>query len=394
MRTSPTAFLGSLASCHAEEAFAQYSGAAPLPQGSLLHDWVDDSLQRVRRAAPGGTYQSDLDPLLPATAGTFFSFISSADSSVATKLQHTLTAKANLHQLKATVKRMKEQAARGEQLEWAHHKATTATGAWGWKVVQPEDPRMRLSDVEYVIAARLNLGLRPFPAQTMAVLPVHCPLCTHRMTGEPVSLHDDPWHWLSCVSMNNGEGSRRHDAVVDAIGRVAWQVGAQVKREVDGLHSQHSKQRPDLQFVFPGRMLLSDVVVSHPLTASFISRSNSTAAVTQRTKDKKYAGVASHIGAELMNACVETCGGLGTGTVRLAQAIGEEGERWSMGTWVNGTIERQLLGAIAIAVQRGNAMVVLTGYTRATARVNRGYRAESGGEAEEQGGSEWAGRAD
>ena len=52
--------------------------------------------------------------------------------------------------------------------------------------------------------------------------------------------------------------------------------------------------------------------------------------------------------------------------MRLVQAIGEEGERWSAGTWTSGAIERQLLGAIAVAVQRGNALAMLTGYTRAT----------------------------
>ena len=54
----------------------------------------------------------------------------------------------------------------------------------------------------------------------------------------------------------NGELSRRHDAVADAVGRVAWQVGAQVRREVAGL-DLGSKQRPDLEIVFPGRVLLT-----------------------------------------------------------------------------------------------------------------------------------------
>ena len=36
--------------------------------------------------------------------------------------------------------------------------------------------------------------------------------------------------------------------MADAIGRVAWLVGAQVKREVEGL-DWHSNQRPDLQIV-------------------------------------------------------------------------------------------------------------------------------------------------
>ena len=54
--------------------------------------------------------------------------------------------------------------------------------------------------------------------------------------------------------------------------------------------------------------------------------------------------------------------------------IGEEGERWSAGTWTSSAIERQLLGAIAAAVQRGNALAMLTGYTRATVAAALGRR--------------------
>jgi len=52
--------------------------------------------------------------------------------------------------------------------------------------------------------------------------------------------------------------------------------------------------------------------------------------------------------------------------IRLVKAIGEEGERWSAGTWSSGYIERMLLGSIAVAVQRGNALAMLTGFSRMT----------------------------
>ena len=177
-------------------------------------------------------------------------------------------------------------------------------------------------------------------------------------------MRDDPWHWLTCSSMTKGELSRRHDAVADAIARVALQVGAQVRREVEGLDPR-SKQRPDLQIAFPGRMLLTDVAVSHSLTASHIARRQSTTAAWQIRKNRKYTGVAARLGAELLNMCVDSCGGLASDAFELVRAIGEEGERWSLGTWNSGSIERQLLGAVAMAVQRGNALAVLSGHTRA-----------------------------
>lgn len=160
--------------CHAELAFTQYCDSTLLPRTSQLHGWIDDSLRRVRQAAQEEDYQSDLESLLPAAAEEFFSSCSTADPSISTNLQTTLNAKANFYSLQAAnVERMQEQSRRGDKWELEHHKATTATGAWSWKSVRPEGPHLRLCDVEYAIAARLGLGLRPFPARAMGDLPVH-----------------------------------------------------------------------------------------------------------------------------------------------------------------------------------------------------------------------------
>jgi len=99
-------------------------------------------------------------------------------------------------------------------------------------------------------------------------------------------------------------------------------------------------------------------------------------------KNKKYAGVAARIGAELLNVSLDSCGGMATDAVRLIAAIGEEGERWSIGTWSRGEIQRQLLGAMAVAVQRGNALAMLAGYARS------GRGSGSSGRTKEWGGKE------
>ena len=190
-------------------------------------------------------------------------------------------------------------------------------------------------------------------------LPDHCLACRRH-----VSLTAEPWHWLSCTTIAKGEQTRRHDAVVDAIARVARLVAAQVKKEVVGLVADSGKQRPDLQIAFPGRMLLTDVSVSSSLTAARMKLNASSASDWQTRKNIKYQSVAAQLGAELLNVCVEACGGMASDAVRLVQAIGEEGARWSMGTWKSADIERQLLGAIAVAVQRSNALMMLSGFTR------------------------------
>ena len=176
---------------------------------------------------------------------------------------------------------------------------------------------------------------------------------------------------MTCAPLTRGELTRRHDAVVDATARVARLVGAQVQQEVGGL-DPHSTKRPDLFIVFPGRMLLVDVVVTHSLTSSRIARGQSGAATKQAEKQKKYAGVASLLGSGLLSLSVDTCGGMATDAVSLVEAIGEEGERCSAGTWSSTRIKKMLLGSIAVALQRGNALVLLSGYTRsASAREEK-----------------------
>ena len=361
-RTSPAAFLGSLAthvwpSRRSLRTTTQLSYRAP----PCLHCWIDDCIARVREAAPSAEYQADIESLLPDTAGTFFIFCTANPSATAT-LQRSLNAKATTHIVEAAVERMKERSMQGDRWAWAHHDAITAQGAWGWKVARPEDPHSRLSDVECAIAARLNLGLAPFPPRTMAALPEHCPLCLHHVSGLPVSLRDEPLHFLTCSRLV-GEQSRRHHAVVDAIARVAWLVGGQVAARSDGPESAY-QTAPRPAHCVPGAGMLTDVVVSHSLTAHRVAQRGSTAAVKQRQKVSKYARVASRLCAELLNVSVDTCGGLASGAVQLVRAIAEEGERWSAGTWTNARIERQLLGAIAVAVQRGKALTMLAGCTR------------------------------
>ena len=113
------------------------------------------------------------------------------------------------------------------------------------------------------------------------------PTCVHSITKQLVSLRDEPWHFLTCKRLM-GEQIRRHNAVVDAIARTARLVGGQVVQEVKGLET-HTRQRPDLQLAFPGRMILTDVVVSHALTTGRIISGQNGTASKQAEKAKKSA---------------------------------------------------------------------------------------------------------
>jgi len=59
---------------------------------------------------------------------------------------------------------------------------------------------------------------------------------------------------------------------------------------------------------------------------------------------------------------------MASSAARLVKVIGDEGERWTAGTWSSGLIERELLASVAVAVQRGNALSMLCGLTRAAGK--------------------------
>ena len=106
--------------------------------------------------------------------------------------------------------------------------------------------------------------------------------------------------------------------MVDAIARVAWIVGAQVKREVKGL-SRGSAQRPNLQIVLPGQMLLTDVTMSHSMAVSNVVSGLSTATQRKTRKNTKYGLVAARVGAELLNLFIDTCRGMAGDAPKLVE---------------------------------------------------------------------------
>jgi hypothetical protein len=328
-------------------------------------------MQRMQKAAPGVC-----DDSLPATADVFFTHYTHTSPSSADTLQSTLHAKASSHQYKAAVNELKTQKRQGNGRPWLHHKAITAPAAWAWKTTLPVDPRMEMTDTQYAIAARLSLGLHPFP--DMSQLPEFCPLCEHRQTKQPVSLKEDPWHCLSCYALTD-EGRTRHDAVVNALEHAALLMGGQVKKEVKGL-DRNSNIRPDLLLAFPGRLILSDVVISHSVTKN---RETQTANVAfhQSTKRKKYLSTAARLGAELLPFSLDTYGGLSTDAMKLVHAMGEAGEE-AMGMWSKRDIVKYVMGVTSIANQRGNAMVVLAAYTRTMTTTREGARREAQKESE------------
>ena len=120
-----------------------------------------------------------------------------------------------------------------------HLRAVTAPRAWAWKVAQPTSKELALTDTQYRVSARLNLGLRP-GAGTDA-LPDTRPMC-----NVSSSIRDNSWHFLSCSPLfgRGGQVTARHDDVGRALYRCALAMGLRVQREVVGLDASTQSGRP------------------------------------------------------------------------------------------------------------------------------------------------------
>jgi hypothetical protein len=241
----------------------------------------------------------------------------------------------------------------------AHTNAITAHLASTWKTVTPVTAALTLSNPQYCVAARLNLKLQPL--KDMVELSDDCGVC-----GKSLALVNDPWHYLSCSKQkgSNGEITTRHNAVNDALYASVLTVGGQAVREPLGLNA-HDGKRPDLQTVFHGKQLLSDTVVTHPLAPSMLRwssrRSCCAAEIKAKDKHKKYDDLAAQHRASFLALSVETCGGFSSDAAELVQRIAR-GSKETLDLWPYSQVVQHIVRSIAIAIQRGNAMIVLSNY--------------------------------
>ena len=372
VHTSPAAYLGSLAAVHACPVFADYreKDGSPLPASSQLHGWIASSMNEMQKAAP----TCGMLGLLPASASVFFQHFASQPPAASSSLQSALSKQAKSYQHDATLSAAKEKKKQDSGQALAHVTAITASKAWAWKNVRPTSAELRLTDTQYRLAARLNLGLSPQCASIGTALPNECFYCKKADV-----LAKEPWHLLSCNKAIKREVYMRHNEVVNALWSTVLAVGGQAVREPVGLEFDDGR-RPDLQLVFPGQHVLTDAVVVHPMAPGYVNNGTSLSATgaacaLQRTKRQKYMKTAARHEAMLLPFAVETCGGMAPDAVRLLRLIARAGHE-QLGMLPVEHIARQLVGAVAMAVQRGTAMVYLSRYIRAVARPAAGGTGE------------------
>ena len=338
---------------------------APTP---LLHSWIDSALAVLRSmfaglhaAVPNVPPSKALDRL-PRTAADFPSHFQT-NHSAAPKLQHFLVQQAAQLRYFAAVEDAK---ASGDVHRLAHLHSHAAPHASTWKRTIPAHKSHTLAAAHYLVSARLNLGLHPYPT----LLPADCASC--RSKG---AIQLDPWHHLCCNMHKRREINLRHDSVVNALYHHASHSGAAACKEPPGLSTEDGR-RPDLQIILPGACILTDVVVSHPLAPSHLLAASRSALIVARQavnrKQRHYQEVANSQHAEFIPFSCESTGGISQEAERVIN-------RLSLACQDHLTLPSNLPfvnavhSSVAIAIQRGNALAILAGYSRAVMRVGRGW---------------------
>jgi len=366
--TSPAAYLGSLAAIADVKVFAPYTSVTtPLPTNTLLHHCIDVSMKQVTDATPSSAKD------LPSSPSLFFHHFTNQSTAISSSLQSTLSLQAHQHSHDASLTSARMMKKQDGGMKLAHVLAYSAPQASQWKTAVPTTGLTTLTDRQFILSARLNLGLSPFDPVQMRAIGPDCPSCPkskdEKKDNGKNAIADNPWHFLFCKREQgaSGESTQRHHAVADALYHTVMTIGGRAVREPTHLESNSGK-RPDLQIIFEGHHIITDIVISHPITTNYCaSRSglSGQAGVARRMESRKttkYMALTERQNADFYAFGAESCGGLGPRALALLKQLSQVGEA-HLAMWPQHQIVQHMLSSVAVAIQRGNALIVLSGYT-------------------------------
>jgi hypothetical protein len=229
--------------------------------------------------------------------------------------------------------------------------ALTAAESSLWLRTLPTEDGLRLTDTKWQWAARLRLGM------CVPTVDTECRGCDKNdaHTG-------DSWHSLTCLQLSGRPITDRHNKVLNVLARFCSLMQVLARTEPAAL-CHDSNKRPDIQIDLPARTLLSDVTISHPSTKSWrtVAAKRGVEAVGDEReveKNTNYSVMAQAIDMEFIPFVLYTYGGFHSSALKVIQRMAESLDPacclLSRAEW-----KRMLMQHIAIAVQRGNADIMI-----------------------------------
>ena len=328
---SPYAFWGSFAQVAASFQRHPSANSAYMTELGLAHATIVDQM--------GGGLTFEFPPSAIAALASYTNV-------PVPGLQKCITAKAETHR-RALLTEIFSDA------DKARVTSCSSKNAGAWLTALPSSEHgWTLSDEEFLIAARLRMGLPPHDR-----LP--------RICSCGVSRDDMPSHCLSCIPPAGASVTYRHDLVKNVLAYWARIAGAAVEIEPRNLFPG-SNMRPDLLVHLGCTRYLIDNVISHPLAPSHLARAQrslGTAAYAETRKRRAYGQLCAGIGASFVPFSCESFGAIGECASTFIKALCTHAAQFS--PWTHAAFYRAVSFSIGVAIQQGNARIVAHSVQRA-----------------------------
>jgi Reverse transcriptase (RNA-dependent DNA polymerase) len=331
-----------------------WQGSSVLDPSCGLFTAIDDCLSRI--AAQELSLQQRLNgcvpsitvpaSVLPSTAADFVPhFRAQPPCSIQSSVSYRITTQIfNARVAEADGAGRREEAARLHSL-CVRHSAL-------WLETLPVEDAFKLGDHQWQWAARLRLGM------DVPVVDAACSGCK-----STTAYCDNSWHALSCVALSGADITLRHNAVVSFLAQFSNLMSCPCRMEPLGC-SADTNERPDIRMDLMNDTLLVDVTITHPTAKS---HRNAVAArrsadcigdASEARKNKQYAQDAGRQHKSFLPFVLYTYGGFHRSALAVIAAMTSSLEParclLSRAAW-----RHQLMQSIAIAVQRGNAAIMV-----------------------------------
>jgi hypothetical protein len=368
VRLAPAAYLAGVEStlrCSPVFAamWAEPDTAVPLLSAGRLCASIDDSLHRI--AATQTTLSARCEPAmvnnvsrlgLPDSAATFVQHFRCA---LPCPIQHSITHRITTLSFIARVCEARKEGKEGVATV-ARLLALKEPASSLWLQVLPTHPGLTMTDAKWLWAARLRLGM-PAP-----VVSSQCDACK-----APNIYTTDSWHALTCVSRSGALITRRHNSVLDVVAKYCKLIDVAVTINPAG-ESDVDERRADIEVYLPDRTIVGDVTVSHPSTKTWRNKVAKSGVhvvgdAREAAKTSKYQAMAAQHDKQFHAIVLYTYGGLHSSAKTFLAAICDALDP-ALCLLSYAEFKAELHAHIAIAVQRGNAAIMIEDSVQARMR--------------------------
>jgi hypothetical protein len=219
----------------------------------------------------------------------------------------------------------------------------SCSGSMSWLIATTHT----LRDWEWRVAARMRLGM---PPSDLVEAPCSCGVVVQRD-----GMLD---HFAACVRVSGITKIHRHNEVQAALVAGVRRLGLSAIPSPTGYHAD-SARNPDVLVSFPaGAMVCLDVSIVHPTAASHVvaaaKEKGVVASRMEAAKVAKHSGAAAAYGHAFSAFVLETYGLCGPAAEKFLKSA-------AVASLVPGAY-RELRERVAVAVQRGNALLARQGH--------------------------------